>query len=219
MSRRSLKHRNFTPLSEEEELLYSRIENALSEDEVAEFEDRLDAAMFRKRMIRLTILKVAAIFFTLLGLSGLTYHLTHPSHKKLFGQYYHHFPAENSSGVARGELDLKTEALLMYSGQEYQQSALKFRQALLQHPDDLEIRFLLAISLIETGGLSEPLELLKEVINAEENFYTDDALWYASLIFLKKSDYAACREHLIRIRNNSEYYQPARELYNKISDK
>jgi hypothetical protein len=204
--------------AEDEQLLF-QVEKALKDEAVDTFETKLAVAFPRKIGIEQNLIRIAAVFVTVVALSAGIHFITNPLHKKLYGRYYKHFPADNTSGIARGDYNLKTEALQMYSDEKYSQVIPKFYLILRQEPDDVETKFLLAISLIETGKTSEPRELLRQLIEAHENFYTDDALWYEALLYLKLPDYKMSRELLQKIGNFSEYYAPAQELFKKIEKK
>lgn len=205
--------------SKQEEKIFSRVENAITENEVIHFESVLAKTFPSKRLARITWIKRAAVFVIVSTFAAITYHLYSPSNKNLFGQYYEQFSVENTSGFSRGEYNLKSEALIYFSGSQYNKASSILKQLLLEHPDDKEIQFLLAISFIETEQYQKALKYLNQIIEAPENFYTDDAQWYRALLQIRDNKFSDAKNTLNLIRSSSGYFPMAQELQEKIESK
>ncbi|TNF41960.1 MAG: tetratricopeptide repeat protein [Bacteroidetes bacterium] len=202
-----------------EEELFLGIQKAVTEDEVIAFEARLNQTFPQKNWIQKRWISIAAVVVALTAFASVAHFLGHTSGKKLFGQYYAHFSPEKTSGFVRGELDLKTEALVYYAERNYEKATEIFKKVLQLNPVDYESQFLLSISLIETGNCEEALTYLHSITNSPAGFYTDDALWYAALVEIKRCDFSSARQFLSQIDESSEYFPMANELLKKIKDK
>jgi tetratricopeptide (TPR) repeat protein len=207
------------PLSEKEEMLFAKFEQAIKEKEVIDFEAKLESTFGTNRRMNQYLLKVAAVFVAISTLAAVVYHFGYPSNKRLFGQYYKHFLAENTSGFSRGDYNTKLEALIYYAEGNYEVAIPAFLEVLKIQPEDYEVQFLLGISYIETGRCNEALSAFTVINNAPLNFYTDDALWYAALVEIKLNNYKSSKDLLLQIKQSSEYFLPAQKLLNKIKNK
>jgi hypothetical protein len=202
-----------------EEELFSGIQKAVTEDEVIAFEAKLNQTFPQKSWLQKRWISIAAVVVALTAFASVAHFLGHTSGKKLFGQYYSHFSPEKTSGIVRGGLDLKTEALVYYAERNYEKATATFKKVLQLNPADYESQFLLSISLIETGNCEEALTYLHSITNSPAGFYTDDALWYGALVEIKRCDYSSARQFLSQIDESSEYFSMANELLKKIKDK
>ncbi len=202
----------------EDEHLLTRIQNAVGDQATEAFEKKINPATGIDIWYRRNLAKAAAVFIILLSVYIGVQLLSGPHNNKLYARYYKHFPVEETSGVVRGELEIREEGILFYSAKKYDQAIPRLQEVVRTDPDDAEARFLLAISLIETGQTDESSSLLNDIITAPENYYTDDALWYHALLLLNNTDLKASKELLCKIGPSSSYYSLAQELLKKMGD-
>lgn len=207
---------DYNSLSEKEEKLFGKIENAITEKAVIDFEASLERTFPKSNWSQKNWIKIAAIFIAITTLSTFIYYYCAPLNKKLYRQYFAHFSIENTSGVERGEESSKNEAFGFYAEENFDKAIFSFKRALQTNPNDSESQFLLAISFIENKQYLFALQTLQSLTEAPLNFYTDDALWYLALLQIRNSDFKKAVKSLSFIDSSSQYFSLAQELQEKI---
>ena len=205
-------------LTREEEKIFSRIEQAITDEETIRFEKSLHKTFPRKTIFQKHWIRAAAIFVAIVSLGFWVYYYCVPVNKKLFSEYYAHFSVDNVSGFTRGNEALKNKAYQVYGEQKYEDAAELFSRLLERQPANFEARFLLSVCYIEMRNYSKAEMHLESLLLEESHFYTDDANWYLALLKVRKAQYTEAGERLRSIGQNSVYFLPANELLGKIEN-
>jgi tetratricopeptide (TPR) repeat protein len=206
-------------LSGKERNLFSRIEKAVEEKDVSEFEKKLEHTFPQQNNRHRIIYKAAVFFAVILGVTFILYSEV-PHNKRIFRQFYSPYPPGNISGINRGNTQpLYGAAINLYISGNYNQAIPELSKMLKEDPHNYEIALLLAISYIETKQDQHAFETLDKIIDAPDNFFTDDAIWYKSLLSLKAGSLNGAKMTLKLIDPTSDYYPSSQKLLDKIENR
>jgi predicted Zn-dependent protease len=165
-----------------------------------------------KKVIPLFSMKkilVAASIALLVTLSVFNY-----NNKPSFNDYNSY---DSLSLTVRGDNDIEKQLLEKYFNNKQFAKALPLFESLLKdNPNDNKLILYKALALLETGNTNESLVLFDKLIQGENKLYKDNSLWYKSLAYLKIKDYPKCKETLLKINSDSDYYNEVQELIKSL---
>lgn len=137
-----------------------------------------------------------------------------PSAEKLYADYAQHTPLNIQ--LRGSALDsLAEKAAFEFNNKNYGNALPVIEKYLLQQPDDIQMKFALAISYLETEKYSEAQKIFTAIANGQ-TAYADAAKWYLALTALKQKDVTGCRNNLNNIPASSAYSAKAKELLKKL---
>ena len=206
------------PLSQRETDLFERIEKAVKEKDVIQFEDRVSDIFKSPKQKIISISRIAAMFFALLSISAIIYYYSKPFNIRLYNAYYKEYRLEQSPNYREAN-STQGNAFQSYNSKKYKKTADELSEILLTDPSNYQAHLLLAISLIELKKFDEAETQLLKITEASLNFYTDDALWYFSLLQIRNNNLYMAKNTLASIDKSSEYFIKAQKLIQKIDDK
>lgn len=106
------------------------------------------------------------------------------SSENLYSQYYEKPAYSGTRGTGDNTL---SEAGNMYNTDRFEDAAYRFEDYLRGHEDDTYVRFMAAISYLESDDLKNAKAHLKEVIESDGPLSTR-AEWYLALTYLKEDN-------------------------------
>lgn len=138
------------------------------------------------------------------------------STEKLYAQYAVH-DVLNIQQRGNTTDSLAAEAAIKFNDKQYSEALPLLQQYLQQQPDDIQVRFSLAICHLETGDYAAG-EKIFSATAAGQTAYADAAKWYLALTALKQKGIAQCRNYLESIPKTSSYFARAKDLLKKLPD-
>jgi tetratricopeptide (TPR) repeat protein len=152
-------------------------------------------------------LAVACIF--LLGFFFTVYNTT--SAEQLFNSNFEIYP-NTYQPVTRGTAaNSNNSAFVAYENGDFKTAEEEFK-ALLQTTNDANIRFYYGLSLMNQAKFDGALAQFETIKNKEHD-YTEEALWFQALIFLKKEDFSKTKDNLEQLNTlNSAFKSEERKL-------
>ncbi len=202
-------------LNQDEKELFGRVERAVKEDGLIQFEKKVKQTFYAKRSNSQLIAKIAAVCIALVCLSALAYYSV-PVHKRLFNSYYQPYEDQTLKDSYRGNEHGEENAYKLYASKNYEKASTILLETTKAKPSDFEARFLLAISFIELKKYQEAEMHLQILLDAPLNFYTDDALWYQALLHVRKKEFPLAKKLASSIGTSSVYYGASQKLLQKI---
>ncbi len=176
-----------------------------------------------KRIIRLPFFNnwyysaasVAALFLISFGLWKI---IDKPmGNDELFVSFYQPYNLVSNHTRSLGELpEVYEEATNYYINENYREAALIFKKALDSNIEQVDIRFLYAISLVELKKYEEAVIEFKMVISKYDS-YNLESKWYLSLCYLKLNKVEAAHKLLLELSEKRSFYQePALEILDQL---
>ena len=108
------------------------------------------------------------------------------------------------------------EASSYYKNENYSEAAIVFKKALESDIDQADIRFLYAISMVETKKYEEAVLEFKTIISKYDS-YNLESKWYLSLCYLKLDKIDEAQKLLIELAEKRSFYQnSAQEILNQL---
>ena len=159
--------------------------------------------------------QLAAVFL-LLAVAAI--YVFYPAGKEtppdLYAAYF--VPYEDVINIRDKANPLLTEAIHFYNEKQYELAADRFSKFTTDYPDDLDARFYLGISLLESGRAEESISTFGEVIFGN-GLLKEQAEWYRALAYLKLGDIETCKKLLGGVnRDGHDYRAKARDLLGKL---
>ena len=207
------------------------LDEAIVEEHVDEFEkkveDLLQSHKDKKKeelstgyskMKRLKKYYVAATILLFLVLGSALYLIKNADNPdKLFSKYYSSYIAD----VVTRSSDLSMEpelnkAFEFYNNHAYAEAITSFSKLVDKDEYNLVSHFHLGMSYLELGMYQKASSNLKNVIQREENIYTQSAKWYLSLCLIKQDKTDEAKELLIELEKVNYYSQRATELLKSL---
>lgn len=190
--------------------LENKFGNADEFDALKENLESISKAYFKTSKTKVIVLKpwiylVAASVAVLAGLF-----LYNPSPN--FEDYNQH---ENAYFTERGSVDkdLK-QAEDAFNAKKYT-VAIPFFKAILKENYTPEIQYFYGISLLETNKIQEAEAVFNE-LKVGTSIYKNKAIWSLALAKLKQKNYKSCKEILLTISSEYEYYDQVQELLKEL---
>ncbi len=90
-----------------------------------------------------------------------------------------------------------------YSNEQYQEAAEYFEYNLNIIPEDVISLYYLGNCYLMEDKVSKAISTFQQIINKEENVYTDESFWYLALANLKKNDLTKARNYLKKVIANT----------------
>ena len=133
-----------------------------------------------------------------------------PAAEKLYAQFAKH-DALNIQLRGSTTDSLAQNAATVFNKKEYANALPLLENYMQLQPDDIQIKFSLAICYMETGKYNEA-DAIFISIAAGQTAYAATAQWYQALLALKQKNYAKCRAVLNSIPTTSSFSNKAKEL-------
>lgn len=133
----------------------------------------------------------------------------------LYEQYAQHAP------LALTVMSADTDALGAQAEQAFNDGHYENAYVLLQNyvstnPENNLARLYLGISALETNRLEEAQSIFNQLKTEAGGQWADYGQWYLALAYLKRGDKAACRAELEEITEDSEWYEEAQRLLDRL---
>jgi tetratricopeptide (TPR) repeat protein len=132
-----------------------------------------------------------------------------------FPEYAQYAVHEPLSLAERGDDSLKHQAEQAFNSKQYARAVAWFDRLLAIDPNDTELQLYKGVSLLELDRISEA-ELLFNGIKDSNSVYKDKAIWYLALSALKQKHYDQCKILLEKLPRDSEDYDAARKILDKL---
>jgi|LZCG01.1.fsa_nt_gb tetratricopeptide (TPR) repeat protein len=205
-----------------------QIRNVITDKDLLEFREKIEAALKEKKRTRRTGLfssgniKYAAIFLLLVGIVGtsVVFFPKRPANDKLFDRFY---TSDNVSPlrtrISKDVADVNViEATMSFFSEDYYKAIGYFENILKEDESNIAVRFYLGISYVETGNYQQAIESFRYIIGDQDNLYIEHAGWYLGLSYLKKGEIdKAINQFTIIAQNEDNYYQDkAKKILKKI---
>ncbi|MEL6673221.1 MAG: tetratricopeptide repeat protein [Bacteroidota bacterium] len=199
--------------------LLKQVQGALKPD-VKAFQQDLQAVMNpaptaqTRPLFPRSIYRVAAVIVLLIGALAFWWMLSGPpSGADLYAQHFSP-PPENLSVRGDSVSYSLGMALMAYQSGQYAEALAAFDQV---EPTSPGVRFYRAISLIQTGQITEARTELK-LLTGTDGAYQQAAQWYAALTYVQEENWSEARlrlENLSR-QSGSSYAQKAVSLIEQL---
>ncbi len=123
---------------------------------------------------------------------------------ELFAAYYTPFEDEGLQSTLRGQGSLSTSDRFIdaYLKGNYAEALSLFEKMDSYDRQNDNMLFIKSLSLIHTGGLSQAITLLEQIIKRDQARYIEDALWYLSLSYIKVGSTEKARNVLLQLNNH-----------------
>ncbi|AXT62114.1 hypothetical protein D1816_17695 [Aquimarina sp. AD10] len=137
--------------------------------------------------------------------------------EKLYALHFEKYPNTiypiEKSGSQENSIELK--AFIAYELDNFEKSIELFKQ--LKSEQDLDyVDFYMGLSYLQNDQIEESKNRFKMVIKRDEKF-SDEALWYLSLVHLKNNENKKALVSLTRIVNNKSYkHKEAQSIKNAL---
>ncbi|MEP7255835.1 MAG: hypothetical protein ABI666_08650 [Ferruginibacter sp.] len=138
------------------------------------------------------------------------------SPEKLYAQYANH-DALNIQLRGNTTDSLAQNAATAFNKKSYNDALPVFEQYISLQPDDIQMKFSLAICYLETGKNKEADSIFLNIASGQ-TAYAAPAQWYQALSALKQKDIVKCRTVLNSIPQASSFFTKAKELLEKLPD-
>jgi len=113
----------------------------------------------------------------------------------------------NTRGGNNSSVNIKLDkAIDAYSGKNYSQAALFYREAGEQNPLTIKNKLFYANAAIMSGDFSKSEELLSEIIADSHTEMYDVAVWYSAMISLRNEYYKKAAENFAILAEDEEMY-------------
>jgi len=137
-----------------------------------------------------------------------------PSSEKLYAQFAVHDPLNIQQRGSSAD-SLATDAANKFNDKHYIEALPLLQKYLQQQPDDIQVKFSLAICYMETGAYMDAEKIFSATASGQ-TAYAETAQWYLALMALKQKNIDPCRTYLEKITATSPYFTRAKELLGKL---
>lgn len=135
---------------------------------------------------------------------------------KLAVPEYSQYAFHGSLALAERGIDsLQHQAEDAFNSKNYAEAIQYFNRLLEADPDNTELQLYKGVSLLELDQVEEAESIFNTIKNSNA-VYKDKAIWYLALSALKQKDYDLCEALLEQLPENSEDYNKAEELLDKL---
>jgi hypothetical protein len=100
-----------------------------------------------------------------------------------------------------------------FNQKKYNEAVFAFENSNLNREYELQLFY--AIALIEVDNYKKADQVLEKIIR-DSNSYQDKAIWYLGLSQLKQKDYKSCKKTLMKLNNDAEDYEKAKEIIKEL---
>src|SRR5690606_38703616 len=137
-----------------------------------------------------------------------------PWNKDLYQQYS---GTQIVSVAERGNNDqqLLQNATDEFNKENFAEAREILKQLIAETPNDDMLKFYYGISSFETNEVELAKENFNKVFNGE-SLFKYDAAFYNALAYLKPNDKKKAKEWLLKINNDADIYEKAKELLGKL---
>ena len=139
-----------------------------------------------------------------------------PAAEKLYAEYAKH-DVLNIEQRGNTTDSLATEAAGKFNDKKFIEALPLLQQYLQQRPDDIQVKFSMAICYLETGAYLDA-EKIFSVTASGQTAYAETAKWYLVLTALKQKDIEKCKALAKSISSGSPYFTKANALLEKLPD-
>lgn len=113
------------------------------------------------------------------------------------------------------EQTLTVSAEEAFNNGNFEEAATHLKQLLETDPDNPKLKIYLALSYIETENYAQAHPLLLDVEQGK-SIFRSTASWYLALSYLKQGDRKASEKQLLKIPEDSPYFEKARKLLGEM---
>lgn len=103
-------------------------------------------------------------------------------------------------------------AFRIYYQKDYKEAIVNFKYALIDNPNNIEIKLYLGISFLKMGDLRQAKKLFANIMEHGNEEYKEIAKWYLALTLLN-DDKASAKNLLSQLLGSNSYGSRAKELY------
>lgn len=193
--------------------LKSNLEEIHKEAGIAQDIDANQEPVVRELFIK-KIQLAAAIIVVMIIASSVFYFLNTRtmSNETLYGIYYE--PAKTVLVVRSGNTD---EVDLMQALQKYNHKDYNGAIEVFEKDNSIMAKFYLALSYMETNRIVDAVNLLKSIIEDNDNLFVDQAEWYLGLCYLKLNETEKAIIQFSKIsQSNNTYKIKSEEILKNI---
>jgi len=175
----------------------------------------------KKRPVLLYVLGIACSIILLI-FSVLFFNNFHqPNQTATFSNYYQPYPLsfQTRTSVPQKNDDAHA-AQLLYQHQQYSEALPLLEKLSLDNPENPKFLLGKGICYIELKDWEKALTTFDSIVQLNESFFKDHAIWYASLIHFKLQDFQQAKNGLKILANNinADHYEEAQQVL-KILEK
>jgi len=171
---------------------------------------------YKKKWLLGTLLFLLVALLAFFAWSSFNKNVTALTPMAMFDKNYETY--QNSVETrSNNQVSVVTKFNTAYNEGEFEM-ALALIQPTLDNAD-AEIKLMAAISAIETQDLNSGKQILTEIINSNNQYYTDHALWYRALIFLKENNSPQAVQDLKNLTQDkrADHFDEAEQLLKLLS--
>ncbi len=103
----------------------------------------------------------------------------------------------------------------IYHQKDYKEAIVNFKYALIDNPNNNELKLYLGISFLKTGNVRQAEKLLAKIIEQGNEEKQEIAKWYLALLFLKDNKVSS-KNLLSQLFASKNYGSKAKELHSLI---
>lgn len=161
-------------------------------------------------------LAVAASLILLISIGFYFLFPVKPAAEKLYAEYAKH-DVLNIEQRGSTTDSLATEAAGKFNDKKFIEALPLLQQYLQQRPDDIQVKFSMAVCYLETGAYLDAEKIFSATATGK-TAYAEAAQWYLVLTALKQKDIEKCKALAKNITANSPYFTKAKSLLEKLPD-
>lgn len=207
-------------------LMFAEVNNAIREDDVERFRQRLKKIVDAdqpiktnsgKSIYKLLRYPAAALLVMALGLSiWITRHKT--NNQELFDQYYQTYTTPFMTRSIDTAASRNDKVSILYLQGYYPQAHAIGMECLQVEPGNSEVHFYLGLIAIEMNQINEAIRELKKAESGISTIKLVDVRWYLAMAYLKKEDVNHAKKYLkIISQTENRYTSRAKSILKKIS--
>ena len=132
----------------------------------------------------------------------------------LYQQFAEHQPINL---VERGDQANDLQTLQDAFNKKDYPAAYQLAEQLYERQPDIQLQLIRGIAALETGNLQAATSDFESIASGT-SAYQEQAIWYRGLTAVKAEQWAQARQWLIQIPDDSDFYQKANQLLNKLPE-
>ncbi len=137
----------------------------------------------KKTKVFISIAAVALLYMALLFV--LRYNGKSLSNEQLYSMYFSPAATNNNFRGLTSDDNILNLGYNYYEKGDYETAINYFNKALLNDPNNLEVKQYLGLSYMNINDYNKAIEEFKYILDKKPNLFTEDSSWYLALCYLK----------------------------------
>lgn len=141
------------------------------------------------------------------------------SSSQLFADYYEPYQivlSQRSESQSSGHVALFNQAIQDYADGDYTSAADAFRQLQTMETENVSYKFYFAVSLLSSDNAPEAIDILEELLETPNHFFTEQSRWYLAMAYISTNDRNSAVEVLQSISPGQFQYTKSRDIITEL---